>query len=244
MTNWKNLWSQRYANPEILDSKDRRDIFLELKRANGFDVLDGGLTYEALMEQYNQIKQRLFCPERYGEVTDKKLSEGGVYEVGCGSGANLYLFENEGIRCGGLDYSEQLVKSAKRILRTEDITCDEAVNLSTELKYDAVLANSVFSYFTDEIYARNVLEKMYKKANNVIGIIDIHDIEKKNDFISYRKKIVKDYEKRYENLPKFFYSKQFFVDFAESHNMAVAFTNSAIEGYWNNDFVFNCYMYK
>lgn len=39
-----------------------------------------------------------------------------IYEVGCGSGVNLYLFEKlKNIKCiGGCDYSEPLIKIAKK----------------------------------------------------------------------------------------------------------------------------------
>lgn len=39
-----------------------------------------------------------------------------VYEVGCGSGANLYLLKNRGIQVGGIDYSRSLVDTAKKIV--------------------------------------------------------------------------------------------------------------------------------
>lgn len=234
MNDWKNLWRQRSADAQILHCQDKREVFLELKRSNGFDVMEGGLSYESLMEQYQCVKKELSAARPIESV----------YEVGCGSGANLYLFENDGIQCGGLDYSEQLIEGAKQVLQTEDICCDEAVHVQIVPKYDAVLSNSVFSYFVDEAYALEVLEKIYEKANYSIGIIDIHDIGKKEDFIAYRKKNVKDYEKRYQNLPKLFYSKQFFLKFAESHDMDIKFARSNTKDYWNNDFVFHCYMYK
>lgn len=202
--------------------------------------MGSGLTYEALLKQYIQIKNELsFCAE--GLQTQGIES---LYEVGCGSGANLYLFEQDGIRCGGVDYSQSMIECAKTVLTSGDLVCDEAINLETETKYDAILSNSVFSYFVDEKYALEVLERMYKKANYSIGIIDIHDKEKEQDFITYRKKTVKDYEKRYQNLPKLFYSRQFFLDFAVKHHMNIKFAYSNIPGYWNNDFVFQCFMYK
>lgn len=244
MNNWKKVWQQRSANPDILTGNDKQKIFLELKRSNGFDLMNGGLTYEALIEQYNQIKQELFCGWTGRSENSDHTNCKNVYEVGCGSGASLYLFENDGIQCGGLDYSEHLLESAKRVLRTKDLCCDEAVNLDTESKYTVVLSNSVFSYFEDEKYAYQVLEKMYEKTLCLIGIIDIHDIKKKEDFIRYRRQNIEDYEEKYKNLPKLFYSKNFFLDFAESHDMDIKFTRSTTKGYWNNDYVFHCYLYK
>ena len=77
-----------------------------------------------------------------------------------------------------------------------------------------------------------------------IGVIDIHDKDKERDFLEYRKKILDNYEERYKDLPKLFYEKDFFGKFAEKYGMNVVFTDSCVKGYWNNEFVFNCYMYK
>ena len=61
----------------------------ELKRSNGFDLMNGGLTYEALTEQYNQIKQELFCGWTGRSENSDHTNCKNVYEVGCGSGASL-----------------------------------------------------------------------------------------------------------------------------------------------------------
>ena len=162
----------------------------------------------------------------------------------CGSGANLYLFESEGYTCGGIDYSHSLIEVARKVLNTRDILCAEVVDMTTDKMYDAVFSNSVFSYFDNEEYAEKVLEKMYKKVGSVIGLIDIHDIDKKEDFLTHRRKLVEDYDRRYADLPKLFYTRQFFERFAQEHGMSIHFLESNVEGYWNNPFVFSCYMYN
>lgn len=234
---WKNLWNQRHGELEKLGGGvDSQKVFLELKRSNGFDVVDE-LTYDALYGQYLETKQNL-CPPGHQEGIKS------VYEVGCGAGANLFLFESDQIRTGGIDYSEGLIDTARQVLKTEDLMCGEAISMSVTPKYDSCFSNSVFSYFADEEYALKVLEKMYEKADYSIGILDIHDIEKKEAFIKYREEIVPDYHERYKNLPKFFYSRELFEKFAADHNMEIIFQESTMEGYWNNKFVFHCYMYK
>lgn len=45
-------------------------------------------------------------------------------------------------------------------------------------------------------------------------------------------------------MPKFFYDKSFFLDFAEKHNMSIRFTKPDMKEYWNNEFVFNCFLTK
>lgn len=232
---WKNLWNKRSGKLDDIEKSDIRKIFLELKRSNGFDVVDE-LDYDALYAQYVETKQNL----RGG----RKEEVESVYEVGCGAGANLFLFEHDQVRTGGIDYSEGLISTARQVLRTEDLVCGDAVSVSIEPKYDSCFSNSVFSYFSDEAYALNVLEKMYEKSNYSIGILDVHDIQAKEAFIKYREEIVPDYHERYKNLPKLFYSRQLFEKFAMDHAMEIVFKESHMKGYWNNQFVFHCYLYK
>lgn len=235
---WKKIWGKRFVNNEILQSKDEKKIFLELKRSNGFDVL-GECKYECWIDQYLQMKSELIY-RRYGQ----KESIKSIYEVGCGSGASLYLFEKDGLQCGGIDYSENLVDCAKKVLMSEDIICDEAINMPMNTEYDIVYSNSVFQYFPDEGYALDVLEKMYKKAKNLIGIIDLRDMAKEGEYLTFRKNNIENYVEKYKDLPSLFYSKQFFLDFASRHHADIKFTISDVKGYWNNDFAFNCYIYK
>ena len=237
-SNWKRIWEKReVTSGAIADLNNKKRVFLELKRLDGFDVVGEGLSYEALFAQYRETKDMLF--KNYN--SDSKKS---IYEVGCGCGANLFLFENDGFVTGGLDYSNKLIDIAGEVLESTDISCCEAKDIPNDKKYDACFANSVFSYFPGEEYALHVLTLMNKKARWSLGLIDIHDIDKKEDFIAFRKKTVENYEERYKNLPKFFYSKQFFLDFAKNNDLEIIITDSNIEGYWNNDFVFNCYFYK
>ncbi|GFI50124.1 hypothetical protein IMSAGC020_01330 [Lachnospiraceae bacterium] len=236
---WKSIWEKRIANTEILQGSDIKNIIIELKRCNGFDVIGDGLTYESILEQYNKIKENLSLT-----LENELVPITSVYEVGEGSGANLFMFEQDGIRCGGIDYSESLVEISRHVLHSKDLECNEAIRMNILPEYDAVLSNSVFSYFPNEDYALAVLEKMFLKAKRSIGIIDIHDKGKESEFIEYRKKHVENYEEKYKGLPKYFYSKKFFVDFAEGHGMDIKFVESDMPGYWNNEFVFNCFLYK
>lgn len=236
--NWKGLWAGRSADEAVLHSGDARQIFLELKRSNGFDVVEGGIPYESLLNQYRQMKQRLSRPLPEGTGLQS------VYEVGCGSGANLFLFENDGLCTGGIDYSPKLASCAKLVLRTADIRCDEASQLPESPQYDAVISLGVFSYFLDEAYAEIVLEKMASKASYAIGILDIPDVAKREDYYAYRKRLIPDFETRYQGLPRQFYSKSFFETFAHKHNMDVEIYPMTMENYWNSKFNFDCYLYK
>ncbi len=232
MSGWKKIWDEKRVGKQVTLNGDAESVLLELKRCSGFDV-DGELTFEAFYEQYEEIRDHL---RKNGQISS-------VYEIGCGSGANLYLFERENYVCGGIDYSSGLTAVARKVLGTEDILCADAAEVPTDILYDAVFSNSVFSYFDTVGYAERVLEKMYEKSRHSIGLMDIHDVNKKEAFTAYRRQIIRDYDERYRDLPKLFYPREFFVDFAQKHHMDIEFMESHLKGYWNNQFVYSCYMY-
>ena len=233
---WHEIWEKRSANLTGIDKADYQAVFAELKRINGFDITDGGIPIKALLEQYEDTKVKT------------KVEQGGtLFEVGCGCGANLYMFQHDGVHVGGIDYSQALIDIMQEIMPKENLReciCDEAINMPVDIKYDAVLSNSVFSYFPGFSYAEQVLLKMLAKANHSIALLDVHDAEKKEAFIAYRVKNTENYEERYKDLPKLFYPRKFFADFAAKHQLRIEFYRSKVEGYWNNDFIYNVYMYK
>lgn len=235
--NWAKIWADRTFDYDVLKQNDVYQTFLALKRSDGFDSGGGKLTLDAMVSQYNETKAMLSA-----NIGGDGLRS--VYEVGCGCGANLFLFENDGIECGGIDYSKALIDIAENVLRSDDIICDEAINTPVDKSYDAILSNSVISYFENTDYALEVFEKMYAKAVYAIGIIDVYDIDKKEAYTAYRKAAVENYEEKYKDLPKLFYSKKLFLDFADKHGMDIVIKDSMVEGYWNNEFIFNCFMYK
>ncbi len=236
--NWKHIWSNRTADESILQSNDPEKVFMELKRSNGFDIVKDKISYASFLEQYHAMKQQLSLHLPEGQTLQS------VYEVGCGSGANLFLFQQDGLTCGGIDYSTNLLGCAKLVLRTTDIRCAEASQLTETPQYDALISVSVFGYFTDEHYAEAVLEKMYQKATHSIGILELADIEKKDAYTSYRKQLIPDYEERYKGLPRLFFRKAFFTEFAHKHNMDIKIVPMDMKDYWNSQFYFDCYLYK
>lgn len=231
---WKEIWEKSKVDEKKLNLGEK-DVFLELKRCDGFDVVGGGLTYEALIKQYQDINNKI-----NNHVSDFSS----VYEVGCGAGANLFLYEGEDLRCGGIDFSGEQIRISKKVLQTTDLVCDEAIKIAEDPRYDIVLANSVFSYFPTYEYAIEVLEKAYNKCNKGIVLIDLHDICEKENFIKYRKETIENYEELYNGLDKLFFDKKLFCDFADKNDMLICFEEEQVAGYWNNNFTFNCYMFK
>lgn len=196
---WKNLWSNRSADQNILQNGDKKQIFLELKRSNGYDVM-GELSYEAFIENYYyETRDNLSC---FDANIYAPIQLQSVYEVGCGSGANLYLFEQDGISCGGIDYSTNLISSARQVLYTADLCCGEAKDISVTPQYNSVLSDGVFCYFKDKLYARQVMEKMCEKATYSVGILQIQDQKKEDEYLKYRRANIKNFDEKYKNLPK------------------------------------------
>lgn len=235
MNNWKNIWNSNRGSIDDVNFSDIKDVIKTLKQINGFDVQAGGLSYEAIISQYNKTRAMM------------KICEGdSVFEVGCGSGANLYLFHKDRHTIGGEDYSARMVDICRSLFldNIKECICCEAKDVPIEIKYDHVFANSVFSYFPNLKYSEIVLNKMVEKANKSIVLLDVHDVEKKEDFLEYRRKTITNYNARYKGLDKLFYNKEYFKEFATRNNLNICFEKSDMDGYWNNDFVYHVCIYK
>lgn len=203
------------------------ELFMELKRLDGWDSTGKEITYSAFARQYEKTRNELSFDPRYMGREIKS-----VFETGCGSGPMLLLFKQDGFEIGGMDYSDSLIASASEVLGdTKELYCGEAVCMDTSIKYDAVFSNSVFEYFPDEGYALKVLEKMYEKTNYSIGVLDVYDIRYKEEFVSYRESMNLVFEEMLHD---------------SSWNIPgqERFSFTKLEGYWNNPFVFDCFMVK
>lgn len=235
--NWKRIWNAKQVDMQMLKSNDTESVFMELKRLDGNDTLgNGGISYAALKKQY-EIMKRNFQGDREAVKS--------VFEAGCGSGPFLYLLQSENIQVGGMDYSEVHINAAKSVLvNPQELYCEEAIHLKTDIKYDCVFTNSMFEYFSDYDYALKVLEKMCEKSNCTVAVLDVHDKNREEEFISYRRSVIDNYDVKYSGLKKLFFERGFFVDFAVSHNMDIKITTSKYEEYWNKAFVFDIYLYK
>lgn len=86
--NWKNIWNKKVA--DISGDNTEYEIFKKLKRADGFDVA---------VENEDDYYQSFYngWSEFYGKVKEFSGDIHSVYEVGCGSGVNLYMFSQRGV---------------------------------------------------------------------------------------------------------------------------------------------------
>ena len=230
---WREIWNRRKPDTGGLEG-DWKHVFLELKRLNGYDVMKGGISLDAWLELDAEIKQRLHLT--HGDR---------VFEVGCGAGANLYLLQRAGIIVGGTDYAEGLVTIARAVLPNAiELYAGEADVIDTTQKYDAAYANGLLHYFPNLVYAERALLRMLEKTTGAIGLIDVHDRDREEDFHAYRRTVIPDYDERYKGLSNLFFPRSFFEDFARTHDLRIVFTPMQLRGYWNAPFVFNCFMYR
>ena len=230
---WREIWNRRQPVTDGLDG-DWKHVFLELKRLNGYDVMEGGISLDAWLELDAEIKQRLHLT--HGDR---------VFEVGCGAGANLYLLQRAGIIVGGTDYAEGLVTIARAVLpHAIELYAGEADVIDTTQKYDAAYANGLLHYLPDLLYAERALLRMLEKTTGAIGLIDVHDRDREEDFHAYRRSVIPDYDERYKGLSNLFFPRSFFEDFARAHDLRIVFTPMQLRGYWNAPFSFNVFLYR
>ena len=180
MDGWRKIWEEREGlSKEFLRENENKEfcIYAKLKKLDGFDIsVENENGYNCFLKEFESMLETM---SRL--VTDKGTIHS-VYEVGCGSGANLFLFNNriEGFIGGGIDYSKKQIDTIRTVFpQMKDFTCGEAIELETNLKYDVVMSESVFQYFPSEEYARSVVEKMIDKAYKLVYIGEICDVGRK-----------------------------------------------------------------
>lgn len=238
----KNEWEKIWAKKEFISNgyKNMEDLFMQMKIADGYDAFgELKITYTDFKAQFDDM-YRYLTDKGNGKMIQAKSA----FEVGCGCGPNLLLMQNKGLSVGGIDYSEGLIQSAKKYIQTTDLTVGEAKNLTTEPKYDLVFSKGCFCYFESEDYAEQVMKLMLEKTNYSIGILDLFDAEEEEKFLTYRRKYIENYDEKYKGLGKLFVSRNFFSRFAKQENLNITFTQTNLAGYWNNEFIFNVFMYK
>lgn len=235
---WQELWNNRKINFDEFTKQDEERLILELKRIVGWDFKSTAIAADEFRKEYSYLKENLGLIDKNSET---------VFEVGCGSGANLYFFKKDGFKVGGSDYAENLLVVMRKVIGAENLVeciVGEASDLPTEIKYDSVFAGGVFPYFSDLDYAKRVLDRMVSKARKSIGLLRLLNAETEEDYLKYRREHTKNYDELYKNLPKLFISKDFLREYAAKNNLEIKFSKYHMEGFWNEPFNFDCFLYK
>jgi len=237
MNEWHKIWGRE--RDTVNTGEDLFTVFCKLKAANGFDVMTDDGYYEAFFKDFQAMQQK---------IREKVGGYESVYEVGCGSGVNLFLFNrlDNITKLGGCDYSPSMIKLASEVVDSDDLKNIDAEDIDTEEKYDIVISDSVFQYFTSPEKGYKVLDLMRRKANKMVVIIEVHDEALKQEHLEYRRSMIEDYDERYKGLDKTFYSKEKILDYVASlgggYDCEIVKPDNT--EYWNNRFVFDLYIWK
>ena len=159
----------------------------------------------------------------------------------------FYPFFKRGITVAGCDYSESLVNIAKLHLPENNFAFCDANNINTDLKFNLVVSNSVFFYFPSYEYAEEVLKRMIHKSSKYIYVLEVSDMDYRDESIRLRKGYLtdKEYTKRYSNLNHLYYTKDWFVAIAKKYGVSdIRIEKQQIEDYPNNAYRFNVFMAK
>lgn len=236
---WKDIWNRRDIDmASIKDAADELTVYSRLKKMDGFDV--------AVKDQEAYYSSFYHSALNLWQHMQKEMALQSVYEIGCGSGANLYLLQNRGLKVGGIDYSEKLVSVAQKILGEEgnSVSVGEAADIAVGEKWDVLFCCSVFEYFPYESYGRKVLEKMYEKADKAVIVLEIFDKALQNECEQHRRNTIENYDEKYKGLEKMFYTRDMFIQFAQQKNCRIEFTQVDNPYYWNSRYQYNCILYK
>ena len=237
MNEWHKIWNRKTGEINLED--DIFSVYRSLKIANGFDVNAEEGYYESFFQDFND--KRKIIHDKIGDFTS-------LYEVGCGSGVNLFLFNKlDNIsRLGGCDYSQSLTKLAQQVAGESFVKNMDAEDIDISDKYDVVLADSVFQYFTSAQKGYKVLDLMRRKADKMVVVTEVHDESLKQEHLDYRKSVIENYDEVYKGLDKTFYSKEKLLAYADSlgDEYKCEIVKPRNDKYWNNRFVFDFYLWK
>lgn len=229
MTNrWQEVWRRRQRDPS------QGSILAQLIAADGFNGF-GKVEEHVWLDHMGRIAARL------------RITPGdSIFDVGCGAGAFLYPFYQQGHPVGGLDYAENLVNSAQETMPGAPFNVGEAVDLAVTRQFDVVVAYGVFLYFPDYAYAATVLHKMVQKARQCVGILDIPDLAKQEEALALRVKMLGEetYRQKYAGLDHLFFAREWFVRSLSGMGLAIQIEDQAIPGYLHSSYRFNVFVTK
>lgn len=228
---WQNVWSRRPAG----DDSPEADVTLEdLIRADGFNTGFGDITVEAWSDFVDQTCELLGLETGYT-----------LFEVGCGAGAFLYPPSRRGIEVGGIDYSAAQIDMATRAIPSGSFEVCDAIDLDPSPGADVTIAFSVFQYFVSLDYARQVIDRMCRKASRAVAIFDLPDQAMAREALEARQAAVGGagaYAERYEGLDHQSYSQGWIRTVLEERGLTdVTVEPQSIRGYGNATFRFNAW---
>lgn len=226
---WHQVWSRRKSTLGL-----PANVLQQLIELDGFDS-----PLSAMSENDWKTYVAIFAERCNLAVGDS------IFEVGCGSGAFLFPFYQQGHPIGGIDYSEELIRVAKSFMpeRQEEFSVMEAKEFS-ELPVDVVVANHVIHYFSSLSDAETVVSKMLRKAVKSVCVTGVPDAALRIEAERERRGILQPdlYEAKYAGLEILYYDRKFFVEMAKAYSFDVRFFHHDMPGFAQNRFRFDCLM--
>jgi len=214
MSNWRAIWNKR----EAVQTQYKISALLKL---DGYDT-GAGIINEAVWANYVS-----WLEHKLGIQDDSS-----IFELGCGAGALLYQLQKSERVLAGWDFAKSLIEVASTAMPKGDFEVRSASALN-ELadQYNFMLANSVFQYFPDEVYAKRIVKAMVLKANIAVGILDIYDAQWQQEMEHKKRQALGEeiYAERYKDLRHFYYDRQWFRDMAQELGLVAEIFDQKIE---------------
>lgn len=181
---------------------------------------------------------------------------GSIYEIGCGPGAFLHVFETFGFEVGGLDINTEFLDFARECIKSSDLDLCEACDVPIEKKYNFILITNSINYFPSLDYVHLTLSKCVEKMNFGILLTEVNDIEYYDEYQKGLQLTLmapvggitdKNECEFYIKGKRISFAKKFFIDFAKKFNLSISFqkTNQFLqEVAVVNNFRFNVFLSK
>ncbi len=223
---WQKVWESRRLNP------DEKSELKRLMTADGFEGL-GGVGEGEWREYVARIGSRL------GVTPGSSL-----YEVGCGAGAFLQPWREADVELGGLERSATLLDFARAALPNARLERAEAAALDCDFRYDVVVSNGVFLYFTSLPYAGEVLDRMTKKARRALAVLDVPDAAYKTEALAMRRGLLgaAAYDEKYRGLDHLYFERGWFEKTLSAIGLQrVEIEDQTLGGYAHAPFRYNVF---
>lgn len=224
---WADVWNARTLDPS------KGTLLAQLMAADGLDTGYGTVGEQSWRAFARTIARRL-----------NLASGSSVFEVGCGAGAFLLDFYEQGVRVAGIDRSAALIEFARQAMPGGDFQIGSADAVEVSQTFDGVVSCGVFLYFPSLGYASAVIDRMVSASHGGIAILDIPDLARREAAMAYRRGTLgpDEYERRYAGLDHRFYARDWVREQLAGRGLAdVHIEDQQIEGYANAAYRFNAF---
>lgn len=182
----------------VLDRKADSD---DWRRAHGYNIGNACVLDFSIMDAISEdAKEKL-------EIDRDNI----LLDVGCATGRVTFELSEHVKKAVGTDFSQKMIERAKREYKKDNLAfevCPAHELPFPDNSFDRLLCYSVFLYFPDLDYTKEVLNEFIRvtKPNGIILVGDITDVDKKEQFYSsmgrykprrirYRNKIMRNLSK-------------------------------------------------